>query len=701
MRRSSSWSSLAVGDVARERLLLTIETASCATSSGRGRSRARGRAGAARPSRQEAAERLVVEVGEPADPIDAGDAQPLLGAGADAGKPPDGEGREELGLPPGRHDRDAAGLPAVARNLGDDLAARDAERAREARRAANGRLHRLGHEPRLTEVGRDLAEVQVALVEPEPLDRGATSRTAAQTARRVSRVEPAARLDEDGLRAASAAPPHSSSRSGSRSGAPRSSRSRPPPGRAGRPRRRAGLPRSSGRSSSSTAAKKASRSRCATITARHARAAYGPRPARPSAGPSGVVLSHDTDKLIRQLSLVAFLMAERRAAHRPGREVERRGLLGDVGRGLRPPLLLRPHRARSRSASRSQSQRDEFTGEELYTLRSEQYFLPPLELDGRGARGAPDEPLCSSTASSPTPSRCGSPSRTSRSAGPASASADRHGRARRGRRSRLLAGDARAGSTSSRARSRRAAPSGSATGRSRRDEERERTLNPYALLSRRTAPGTSSARISSATTERDVPRLADPRRDPLRDAARARLPRPGDSTSPSTAAGRPGRSATPSARRASRWPTTPPGGSSACFGDAVEVEDGVFTTPYSDLGRLASWVLRQEGRARAARAATSSSRPSTRRSRASLERHTRARPPKPKRARQPSRRSRRVPLDRLAGPGRARAIRRPPGAARLPARGLRRETHGRDPGATSSSSASASRRAARRAPRSS
>src|SRR3954469_8487891 len=27
-----------------------------------------------------------------------------------------------------------------------------------------------------------------------------------------------------------------------------------------------------------------------------------------------------------------------------------------------------------------QSQRDEFTGEELYTLRSEQYFLPPLEL---------------------------------------------------------------------------------------------------------------------------------------------------------------------------------------------------------------------------------------------------------------------------------------------------------------------------------
>ena len=27
------------------------------------------------------------------------------------------------------------------------------------------------------------------------------------------------------------------------------------------------------------------------------------------------------------------------------------------------------------------SQRDEFTGEELYTLRSERYFLPPLELD--------------------------------------------------------------------------------------------------------------------------------------------------------------------------------------------------------------------------------------------------------------------------------------------------------------------------------
>ena len=46
-------------------------------------------------------------------------------------------------------------------------------------------------------------------------------------------------------------------------------------------------------------------------------------------------MSHDTDKLIRQLSL-----------------------------GV--PL---------------QSQRDEFTGEKLYTLRSEQYFLPQLELE--------------------------------------------------------------------------------------------------------------------------------------------------------------------------------------------------------------------------------------------------------------------------------------------------------------------------------
>jgi predicted DNA-binding transcriptional regulator YafY len=90
-------------------------------------------------------------------------------------------------------------------------------------------------------------------------------------------------------------------------------------------------------------------------------------------------MSHDTDKLIRQLSLVAFLMAERRplTARDVKQNVEGYSEMSDEAfarrfysdraelLGLGVPL---------------DSQRDEFTGEELYTLRSERYFLPPLEL---------------------------------------------------------------------------------------------------------------------------------------------------------------------------------------------------------------------------------------------------------------------------------------------------------------------------------
>jgi proteasome accessory factor C len=91
-------------------------------------------------------------------------------------------------------------------------------------------------------------------------------------------------------------------------------------------------------------------------------------------------VSHDTDKLIRQLSLVAFLMAERRplTARDVKQNVEGYSEMSDEAfarrfysdraelLGLGVPL---------------HSQRDEFTGEELYTLRSEQYFLPELKLE--------------------------------------------------------------------------------------------------------------------------------------------------------------------------------------------------------------------------------------------------------------------------------------------------------------------------------
>jgi predicted DNA-binding transcriptional regulator YafY len=91
-------------------------------------------------------------------------------------------------------------------------------------------------------------------------------------------------------------------------------------------------------------------------------------------------VSHDTDKLIRQLSLVAFLMAERRpiTARDVKSNVEGYSEMSDEA------FARRFYSDRSELLSLGvplQSQRDEFTGEELYTLRSEQYFLPQLELE--------------------------------------------------------------------------------------------------------------------------------------------------------------------------------------------------------------------------------------------------------------------------------------------------------------------------------
>jgi proteasome accessory factor BC len=91
-------------------------------------------------------------------------------------------------------------------------------------------------------------------------------------------------------------------------------------------------------------------------------------------------VSHDTDKLIRQLSLVAFLMAERRpiTAREVKSNVEGYSEMSDEAFARR----FYSDRAELLSLGVAlRSQRDEFTGEELYTLRSEQYFLPELELE--------------------------------------------------------------------------------------------------------------------------------------------------------------------------------------------------------------------------------------------------------------------------------------------------------------------------------
>jgi proteasome accessory factor C len=90
-------------------------------------------------------------------------------------------------------------------------------------------------------------------------------------------------------------------------------------------------------------------------------------------------VSHDTDKLIRQLSLVAFLMAERRPL--TARDVK--GSVEGYQEMSDEAFARRFYSDRAELLSLGvplDSQRDEFTGEELYTLRSERYFLPPLEL---------------------------------------------------------------------------------------------------------------------------------------------------------------------------------------------------------------------------------------------------------------------------------------------------------------------------------
>ena len=91
-------------------------------------------------------------------------------------------------------------------------------------------------------------------------------------------------------------------------------------------------------------------------------------------------MSHDTDKLIRQLSLVAFLMAERRPL--TARDVK--GNVEGYSEMSDEAFARRFYSDRAELVALGvplHSQRDEFTGEELYTLRSEQYFLDELKLE--------------------------------------------------------------------------------------------------------------------------------------------------------------------------------------------------------------------------------------------------------------------------------------------------------------------------------
>ena len=328
-----------------------------------------------------------------------------------------------------------------------------------------------------------------------------------------------------------------------------------------------------------------------------------------------------------------------------------------------------------------QSQRDEFTGEELYTLRSEQYFLPPLELDGRRARRAADRALPArgqvrlrGAAAARAPEPRARPARLRRAADATPRCASRcvdpdYSPEMPGRLGEARGRDLEAAHGQVRR-----------TGRSRATTSPERTLNPYALLPRQRRLVRRRPR-PRPRRHPHVPRLAHPRRDPLRDAARARLPHA------DRLRHRPvPRPAAVADRRHRRRGADRGGGRHRLVGRArLRRRPGASRTAsssptYSSLPLLASWVLRQDGRAVPLEPDELRREVGARASRA-CARRTRAPPPRARRAR-PRRARRRRAVERPAGPVAPERFARPPGAARVPARrAAARSREAVDPGA--------------------
>ena len=315
-----------------------------------------------------------------------------------------------------------------------------------------------------------------------------------------------------------------------------------------------------------------------------------------------------------------------------------------------------------------QSQRDEFTGEELYTLRSENYFLPQARARRRRARGAPDRAL---------PARGQVRIRRAAAARAPEPRARPPG-LRRARRPRRRC----ASRCSTRTTRRDARPARQARGRdleaahdqvpllvdlARRGEPSARSTRTR--CSPTTAPGTSSARISTASDIRTfrVSRIRGDIRFATRRERDFRIPADFD---------------------IDQYRGRPPWQIGDIVGEArIEVAADTawwVERAYGERGparrrrlrhrllvaaQLASWVLRQDGRAiplepdelrREVAAACASVR----------ERHEEAAAEAGRTPRLPSRAE--AAGERPAGPVAPERFARPPGAARLPARRLRR-----------------------------
>ena len=305
-------------------------------------------------------------------------------------------------------------------------------------------------------------------------------------------------------------------------------------------------------------------------------------------------MSHDTDKLIRQLSLVAFLMAERRA-------VTARDIKGSV-EGYQE--MSDEAFARRFYSDRAEllalgvplhSQRDEYTGEELYNMRSESYFLPPLELtddelaalqtclyllEGKFAYAEPLR-LALQNLALGRPGFAEAPTETAMRV---EVLDPEYSAEMQGRLGKLEGAISKQRTVKF--------PYWSIS----RDEERERTVNPYALFQDAGAWYVVGEDLD-ASEERTfrVSRVRGEIRFATRRERDFRLPPDFDVD---RYRGRP------------PWQIGEPvgearievGGDTAwwverTYGDSGRVEEGVFATEYSSLPLLASWVLRQDGRA--------------------------------------------------------------------------------------------------------
>jgi proteasome accessory factor BC len=305
-------------------------------------------------------------------------------------------------------------------------------------------------------------------------------------------------------------------------------------------------------------------------------------------------VSHDTDKLIRQLSLVAFLMAERRAitARDVKSNVEGYSEMSDEA------FARRFYSDRAELLALGvplQSQRDEFTGEELYTLRSEQYFLPQLELENEElaalqtalylleGKFAYAEPLrlALQNLALGRPGFVEAPTAT---AGRVEVLDPDYSPEMPGRLAKLE------GAISKQRTVKFDYWSIS------RDETSERTLNPYALM-----PDNGLWYVVGHDLDRDdirtfrVSRIRGEIRFATRRERDFRIPRDFDIE---RYRGRPpwqvgdliGEARIEVPGETAWWVQR-------VYGSTGELDDGVWVTDYSSLGQLASWVLRQDGRA--------------------------------------------------------------------------------------------------------